>query len=126
MADNLSNDAEQAILDHIHGVADLSITLPLKLALYTTVPSDSIAGSEVTGGSYVRQTITMGASDSSSVSANTNTVTFLSMPACTVVGMAIYETGGMRIWHGPTSANRTLADGDDFEVGIGELTVSLG
>lgn len=127
MADNLTNEAERGILDHIHGLATYTIATPLTLALLTTAPNDNALGSEPSGGSYARQSLTVGAADSNGMATNTATVTFTNMPACTIAGFAIYDssTTPKRIWHGPTSELRTLADGDTYEVAVGGLTMSL-
>jgi alkylation response protein AidB-like acyl-CoA dehydrogenase len=53
MAGSLSNYAENKVLDHVLGTT--SYTKPTTyVALYTVAPTDSTAGTEVTGGSYAR------------------------------------------------------------------------
>lgn len=128
MADNLTNEAESGILNHIHGIATWTVTAPLKLALLTSVPSDSVLGAEPSGGSYARQTLTVGTSTSGSSVSNTNAPVFSNLPACTVAGFAIYDSSGTpkRIWHGALSTSRTFAAGDSFTVPIGALTLSMG
>lgn len=128
MADNLTNEAETGILNHIHGIATWTVTAPLKLALITSVPTDSSLGSEPVGGSYARQTLTVGTSSSGSSVANTNAPAFTNLPACTVAGFAIFDSSGTpkRIWIGALSTPRTFAAGDSFSVPVGALTLSLG
>ncbi|MEV0237568.1 hypothetical protein [Nonomuraea sp. NPDC050786] len=100
-------------------------TSPLTLALLTAAGSDSSAGTEVVGGSYARQNITLAAASGGATS-NTNLVSFVDMPACTVVAVAIYENGGGRIWHGTLTASKTVNAGDTFQVAIGDLDITLG
>ena len=57
---NTSDRLENAILDHMCRSATWSPPATLYLALYTAAPSDAGGGTEVTGGSYVRKSLTTG------------------------------------------------------------------
>lgn len=93
MPNNLTDVEENRLLD-------LSLLNTDKLALMSATGSDSSAGTEVTGGSYARQTLTFGAAASGS-KANSASLTFSSMPATDVQGWAIYDTAGTgRKWYG--------------------------
>lgn len=126
MADNLPNTIENQILDAIVGTAAYSVTTPCKLALMTSNGNDSTPGTEVTGGSYSRQTITFNAASSGST-ANAATIDFTGMPACTVVGVEIYDSAGTpkRLWYGALTASKTVASGDTLQFGAGNITLSL-
>lgn len=109
------------IVDHNTGAASYTPTGPLKAALVTVLGSASAAGTEVTGGSYARQTVTFG-SASGGIAANTGAVTF-TLPACTVVGIEIYDSNGTpfrMLWGALTS--RTFVSGDTFTLAIGAIT----
>ena len=54
MPNNLTNAAENLILDHFLGVANYAFDSTVFVALYSVAPTDSTSGTEVTGGSYVR------------------------------------------------------------------------
>lgn len=131
MADNLTNEAENAILDHILGVATYTITGPMKLALTTTVPTDSAAGTEVTGGSYARATLTFSAASGGAITSSA-AVTITDMPACnsggqgTIKGWNIYDSTGTpkRVWYG-TLTEKTVNAGDTFEIAIGDIDLSI-
>lgn len=128
MADNLTDVAENLVLDWINVVGSPTRpTSPLKVALLTSAGSDSAAGTEVTGGSYARQNVTFG-SASSGAASNTNLISFADMPAATVTSLAIYDNAGspVRIWHGTLSAPKTVNAGDTFQIAIGDLDVSIG
>ena len=88
MADALTNTAENRLLDWILGLASTAPTTPIKVALVTVAGSDTAAGTEVTGGSYARQTLTVGAASAGATS-NSADIVFAGMPACTVVGWLI-------------------------------------
>jgi len=88
--------------------------------------SDSAAGTEVTGGSYARQTITFDAASSGSI-ANNAAISFTGMPACTVVGIEIYDSAGSpkRLAYGPLTASRTVTSGDTVQFASSAITLSL-
>lgn len=123
MADNLTNTAENRVVDWLFGSTTTAPTLPLKVALVTAAGSDSTAGTEVTGGSYARQTITVAAAVNGGVS-NSADLVWSNMPACTIVGWEIWDSAGTPIrWiYGPLDASKTLAAGDQYKVAAGGLT----
>ena len=128
MAGNLTDTCENKLLDHILGTASYTPTGPIKVALITTTtPStDAAAGSEVTGGSYARQTLTCGAASAGATS-NSGTLTWSAMPACTVGGVEVWDSAGtpVRLWYGTLAANKTVNSGDTFQITTGSLTLSL-
>lgn len=126
MADNLPNTIENQLLDALVGTAAYSMTSPCKLALMTANGNDSTPGTEVTGGSYSRQTIAFDAAASGSI-ANNAVINFTGMPAATVVGIEIYDNAGTpkRLAYGALTANKTTASGDTIQFGIGNITLSL-
>lgn len=126
MANNLTDTAENIVLDAMTGVAGALFTAPLKLKLVTVIGTDSTAGTEVTGGSYVHQTIAFVAASAGATS-NSAQISFAGMPAVTVVGFEIVDSAGTpkRIWWIPATANRTLLAGDTYNVAVGAITVSV-
>lgn len=100
-----------------------------KLALITTTtPSTaSAAGSEVSGGSYARQTVSWGSASAGAI-ANSGVISFTNMPAVTSVGgVEIWDSSGtpVRKWFGTLSANKTTSAGDTISFAIGALSVGL-
>ena len=126
MADNLTNTAENRALDFINGLTSTAPTTPLKAALVTANGSDTAAGTEVTGGGYARQTVTVAAAVTGATS-NSADLVFTNMPAATVTGVEIWDSAGtpVRIWYGALAASRTVNAGDDFKLIAGALTLSL-
>ena len=126
MADNLPDIIENQLLDALVGTSSYSVTTPIKLALMTANGSDSAAGTEVTGGSYARQTIAFDAASSGSID-NNAAISFTGMPACTVVGIEIYDSAGSakRLAYGPLTASRTVTAGDTVQFASGAITLSL-
>jgi hypothetical protein len=122
---SLTDGAENRVLDWTVGNSTTAPTGPMKLALLTATGTDSSAGTEVSTGSYARQTITLTAAASGAFS-NASDITFSGMPAVTVTGWAIYDSAGFRWWHGALTASKTVANaGDDFLVAAGDLDITL-
>lgn len=87
---------------------------------------DTTAGSEVTGGSYARQTLAVAAASAGATS-NSADLVFSGMPATTVVGVEIWDSAAtpVRLWYGPLSVSRTVAAGDELRLTAGSLTLSI-
>ncbi len=127
MANNIIQAEANRLLDASFGVATYTApTGAMKLALATVTGTNTTAGTEVTGGSYARQTITMGSASAGS-SANTNAITYTNMPAATVTGVDIYDSNGTprRAWAGALSASKTTGAGDPLSFAIGAVTASM-
>jgi hypothetical protein len=127
VADNLTNTAENLILDWINGVGSPTRpTAPLKVALVTAEGDESTAGTEVTGGSYTRQNLSMPASVGGATS-NSADLLWEGMPASTVVGWEIWDSAStpVRLWRGPLNAPKTLDAGDDYKIAAGDLDWSI-
>lgn len=127
MSGSLSNYAENKVLDHVLGTT--AYTQPSTyLALFTVAPTDSTSGTEVTGGSYARQSLSgiFNAASGGSSSNNAN-IDFVSMPACTVVAIGIMDasTGGNLLIHGTLAANKTLDAGDTLRIATGDLDITI-
>ena len=126
MADNLPDIIENQLLDALVGTSSYTVTTPIKLALMTANGSDSAAGTEVTGGSYARQTIAFDAASGGSID-NNAAISFTDMPSCTVVGIEIYDSAGSakRLAYGALTASRTVTSGDTVQFASGAITLSL-
>lgn len=124
---SLTDAAELLMLDWVNVVATPTRpTSPLKCRLMTANGSDSAAGTEVTGGSYVSQSVTFSAASAGATS-NSGLLSYTSMPACTVVGVEIWDSAGspVRLWWGALTASKTVNSGDTFQIAIGDLDLTL-
>ena len=108
------------------GSATTAPVTPLKVALVTAAGDDATAGTEVAGGSYARQTLTVGAASGGAVS-NSADLVWSGMPACTIVGWEIWDSAGspVRWWNGPLNTNRTLLAGDEYRLDAGNHDLSI-
>lgn len=122
----MTNTAENRALDFINGLTATAPTTPLKVALVTANGSDTAAGTEVTGGSYARQDLSVGAASGGATS-NSADLVFTGMPAATVVGVEIWDSAGtpVRLWYGALAASRTVSAGDELRVPAGDLDLSI-
>ena len=126
----LSNYLENELIDHI--LRNGAWTTPgtsIYIALFTTDPTDSGSGTEVSGGSYARVQCTAWDAPSNGATANTNDITFPAATASwgTVTHMGIFDasTAGNLLFHGALTASKAVGDGDTFKFLAGALDVSL-
>lgn len=96
------------------------------MALVTAAGDDATAGTEVVGGSYARQTLTVAAA-SSGATTNSANLLWTGMPATTVVGWEIWDSAGtpVRLWYGPLDAPKTLAAGDEYRITAGGMSLAI-
>lgn len=119
MAGSKVDAFEQRLLDHIFkGGATPALTAlsTVYVALFTSAPSDSSAGTEVSGSSYARQAVASAAwTRTGSSIANNAEIAFpaVTSSAYTVVGWAIMDavtTGNMLYWGDTTSTTMNVSD----------------
>ncbi|WP_306317226.1 MULTISPECIES: hypothetical protein [unclassified Streptomyces] len=127
MADNLSNTAENLLMDWLNGVGTPTRpTTPLKVALLTAIGDDATAGTEVAGGAYTRQSLAVAAA-AGGATTNSADLLWTGMPACTIVGWEIWDNAStpVRLWYGPLDASQTLPAGSEFKITAGGFGLSI-
>ena len=133
----LTNSLEDKILNHVFGSTTYTKPTNWYVGLLTATPSDSAAGTEVSGGSYARMvcafTIT---GTGTSQAANTSAITF---PTATadwgIVGwVGIYDAlsgGNLAAFQNlqqsdfSTSTTKTINDGDIFKFNATTIKIQL-
>lgn len=124
----MSNYLENALINVT--LRNTAFTAPsvVYLALYTSDPTDADTGTEVSGGSYARQSITFGA-PSNGVTTNSADIIF---PTATGswgtigwVGIRDALSGGNLLYHSPLDTSKTVTSGDVFRINTGNLSVTL-
>ncbi len=124
----MSNYLENALINAT--LRNTSYTSPTTtyLALYTSDPTDADTGTEVTGGSYVRQSITF-SSPSNGVTSNSSAIEFPQATAdwgtITYVGIRDAVTSGNLLYHTALDASKVINNGDIFKITSGNLSVTL-
>ena len=124
----MSNYLENALINAT--LRNTSYTTPstVYLALYTSDPTDADLGTEVSGTSYARQSITFGA-PSNGVTTNSSAIEFPqaggSWGTVTHVGIRDDSTSGNLLYHTALDASKTISTGDVFRIASGSLSVTL-
>ena len=133
----LTNYLEDKIVNHVFGSTTYTKPTNWYVGLLTATPSDSAAGTEVTGGSYARQVCAFTITGSGIAQAvNTSAITF---PTATadwgIVGwVGIYDalSGGNLVAYQnlqqsdfSTSTTKTINDGDIFKFNASTIKIQL-
>ena len=123
-----SNYLENALINAV--LRNTSYTSPttVYVALFTSDPTDAGSGTEVSGGSYSRTSVTFGAPSNGVTTSNAD-CTFPQATASwgTVgwIGLNDASTGGNLLFHTPLDTSKTIDSGDIFKIASGSLTVTL-
>lgn len=136
MAGNFSDYAEAKILNQVFGATAWSAPATLYFALFTANPSDSGGGTEVSGGSYARASVTNNttnfpnATGTSPTSKTTGAdITFATATAdwgtITAYGIFDASSSGNLIWWTTLTANKTVSNGDTAKIATGAVTMTL-
>jgi len=123
-----SNFLENALINAVLRNTTYTSPATVYVSLYTTDPTDADTGTEVSGGSYARTAVTMGA-PSNGVTTNSADVTFPTATASwgTVTHIGIHDasTSGNLLFHTPLDTSKTIDSGDIFKITSGNLSVTL-
>lgn len=126
MADAKSNTAEQMTLDWLLGGSNPTRPSARYVALHTADPTDAGTGSEVSGGSYARQSATFSAAATDSgvtTSSNTADLNWTNLPTSTVTHIGIWSasTGGYLLYSAPLAQSKAITSGDELTISAGGL-----
>jgi hypothetical protein len=124
----MSNYLENALINVTLRNTTYTAPATVYVSLWTSDPTDAGSGTEVSGGSYVRTAVTMGA-PSNGASLNTGAVEF---PQATGswgtigwIGINDASTSGNLLYHSPLTTSKVIDTGDIFKIAIGSLSVTL-
>lgn len=122
----ISEYLENALINETLRAVGYTPAATVYLALFTTATTDAGGGTEVTGGSYARQAVAFSAA-SGGATANSGTITFTNMPACTVTHAAIMDasTAGNMLFHGPLTASQVVTATSSLAFAAGDIDVTL-
>jgi len=132
MAGSKSDFLELELLDHVLGNAAYSAPATVYIALYTVAPTDAGGGTEVTGGSYVRKSVTNNDTNwpaaSGGAKSNGTEITFVEATASwgTVVAFGIFdaESEGNLLYWADLTVNKTIDSGDTAKFAVGDIDVT--
>jgi hypothetical protein len=124
----ISNYLEDALINGTLRGTTFTAPAAVYVSLHTADPADAGTGTEVSGGSYIRQAATFGA-PSDGVSTTTADITF---PQATGnwgtigwIGIWDADTTGNMLYHTALDASKAIDTGDIFKIATGSLTVTL-
>jgi hypothetical protein len=124
----LSNYLENALINVTLRATSYTAPTTVYVALYTSDPTDADTGTEVSGTSYARQSVTFGA-PSNGATTNSAAVEFPqaggSWGTVTHIGIRDASTAGNLLYHTALDASKTIATGDVFRIASGSLSVTL-
>lgn len=132
MASGNSDDYESILLNHEFGGASLGNPSTWYLGLYTTEPTDSSAGVEVSGGAYARLAITNNTTNFPTTTTNEKNLGLsVAFPeatsgwgSITAFGLFVASTGGTpRFWG--TITPQVINTGDVFRVPAGSAGLRI-
>lgn len=132
-----TNAYESTILNLLYGAVGSPYTPPgtYYVALFSTAPTDSTAGTELSGNGYARVAVTnnttnFGAAGSGGAArANATAITFPTATgawsAATSWAFMDASTAGNNLVYGDLTTPKTLASGDTASFAIGALSIAL-
>jgi hypothetical protein len=124
---SFSNYLENKVLDHVFGGVAYTAPTTLYVGLFTSSPGETGSGTEVSGGSYARQTIAFTVTGSQA--SNTAAVEFPTATASwgTITFAAIYDalSGGNLLAYGALTTSKTIDSGDVFRIPTGDFDIDL-
>ena len=123
-----SNYLEDALINATLRNTAYTSPTTVYVSLYTSDPTDADSGTEVSGGSYARTSVTFDA-PSNGVTQNSADVTFPTATASwgTVSHIGVHDasTSGNLLFHTALDTAKTIDSGDIFKIETGNLTVTL-
>lgn len=123
-----TNYLENKLLDHV--LRNVSYTAPttVYVGLFTVAPTDTTSGTEVSGGSYARQSLSV-TTASDGVTTSSADVTFPqatgSWGTISHIGLLDALTSGNLLMYTPVTTSKTIESGDILKISSGNLTVTL-
>jgi hypothetical protein len=124
----LSNYLENNLLDHVLRGTSYTSPATVYVGLYTSDPGDDDSGTEVSGGSYARQILSVTTASGGIVTSSAD-VTFPQATAnwgtISHIGLLDALTSGNLLMHTPLTTSKAIETGDIFKIATGSLTAQL-
>jgi hypothetical protein len=123
-----SDYLENNVLDHVLRNVSYSSPTTVYVGLYTSDPTDTNSGTEVTGGSYARQILSVTTASAGIVTSSAD----INFPQATAswgsvgyIGVLDAVTSGNLLMHTALTTAKTIDSGDILKITSGNLTVTL-
>ena len=132
MAGSKSDFLELEVLDHVLGNAAYTAPGSVYIALFTADPSDAGGGTEATGGSYARATVTNNATNwpnaAAGAKANGTEITFAEATADwgTITAFGIFDaaSAGNLLYWAELTTDKAVNNGDTAKFAVGDLDIT--
>lgn len=126
-----SNYAENLVLNWLLTTNSATRPTTWYVGLFTTDPTDAGTGTEVSGGSYARQSVTFNSAMGTNPTYTDNTAT-LTWPTATAnwgtvgwIGVFDNVSGGNLLIHGALTTSKAVGNGDTFQILANNLIINL-
>lgn len=124
---SFSNYLENKVMLHVFGATAYTAPSTLYVGLFTSDPGEAGSGTEVSGGSYARQSAAF--TVAGNLASNTAAVEFPTASASwgTITYAAIYDaaTSGNLLASGGLTTSKTIDSGDVFRIPAGDFDITL-
>ena len=122
-----SNYLENKVMGHVFGASAYVAPTTLYLALYTSDPGEGNTGTEVSGGSYARQTIAF--TITNNLASNTSAIEFPvatgTWGTVTHIGVMDSLTTGNLLAYAQLTASKAVSAGDALRFPAGDIDITL-
>jgi len=122
-----SDYLENKVVGHVFGGSAYTAPSTLYVALYTSAPSDTGGGTEVSGGAYARQTAAFTVTNDTA--SNTSAIEYPTATANygTVVAVGIFDasSSGNLLAYGNLTTSKTVSTGDVFRFNAGAIDITV-
>jgi hypothetical protein len=119
---------ENKLLDHVLNNESFTSPTTVYVGLFTAAPTDTTSGTEVSGGSYARQVLSVSTASDGIVTSDSD-ITFPQATGNwgTVVALGVHDadSSGNLLMYTDLTTSKTIETGDILKISTGSLTVSL-
>lgn len=124
---SLTNTYENTVLDWLLTTDSATRPTSWYVGLFTDDPGEAGSGTEVSGGSYARTSVSFSITDNAAT--NSAAVEFpeatASWGTITHIGVMDASSGGTMIVHAALTSSKAIASGDVFRINAGDLDITL-
>lgn len=122
-----TNFLELELLDHVLRNSAYTPPATVYVGLFTAAPGEAGGGTEVTGGSYARQSVAFDVA-AAGATQNTSEVAFPVATANwgTITDFAIFDavSGGNMLYYGTLAASKVINTDDQFKFAAGAIDIT--
>jgi len=124
---SFSNYLENKVIDHVFGGTPYTAPATIYVGLYTTDPGEGDTGTEVSGGSYARQSAAFTVTGNAAT--NTSAIEFPTATASwgtiAYIGLRDASSAGNLLASGALTTAKAIDTGDVLRIPAGDLDITL-